>query len=139
MPLVGRRRWPILLAAALALVAMTAIGVIGYKSENKSTASKPGPPAAVATETAQDKDHHEVARTPEIRATNFSISNGNIIAPDGNVYIGLGINIADSEMSSVIPSASGGPITALFPGINMIRVACYNYEPPSYYQEFVTW
>jgi hypothetical protein len=70
---------------------------------------------------------------------NFSIYNGNIIAPDGNVYLGGGVNISDSEMSSVITSASGGPITALFPGINMVRVACYSYQPPSYYQQFVSW
>lgn len=70
---------------------------------------------------------------------NFSISQGNIIDPNGDVYLGGGINIADSEMSSVITSASGGPITTLFPGINMIRVACYSYQPPSYYEQFVTW
>jgi serine/threonine protein kinase, bacterial len=42
-----RRRHRILLAATITVIALTAIGVIGYTIEKNNTASKPTPPAAV--------------------------------------------------------------------------------------------
>lgn len=67
----------------------------------------------------------------------FSVANGQIIAPDGSVFIARGINVYDSAQSIVSTNAAGQPLTTLFPGINFIRLATYQYSDPSYFQTFV--
>jgi hypothetical protein len=68
----------------------------------------------------------------------FVVSDGVIIAPDGKAFCARGVNIDDSEMGSVVVDATCAPLTALFPGINLVRVACYSYQPPRYYDTFVS-
>jgi hypothetical protein len=68
----------------------------------------------------------------------FVISDGVIIAPDGKAFCGRGLNIDDAEMLVAASDATCAPLTTLFPGINIVRVACYSYQPPSYYDTFVS-
>jgi hypothetical protein len=77
--------------------------------------------------------------------TFFSISGGNIFTPAGKLFVGGGINVLDFDMASCITNAAGAPLTTLFPGINLIRLACNcglsepSYNPPSFYTQFVNW
>ena len=68
---------------------------------------------------------------------NFSVANGNIIAPDGTVFIARGINVYDGAQGQVSTNAAGQPLTTLFPGINFVRLATFQYSDPSYFQTFV--
>jgi hypothetical protein len=52
----------------------------------------------------------------------FVVKNGQIIGPDGKVWVGAGINIRDDQMSAAITNAACEPLTTLFPGINFIRL-----------------
>ena len=70
-------------------------------------------------------------------ANNFSVANGNIIAPDGSVFIARGINVYDGAQGQVSTNAAGQPLTTLFPGVNFIRLATFQYSDPSYFQTFV--
>lgn len=68
----------------------------------------------------------------------FSISNGQIIGPDGSPFIAKGIDIYDSQMSTVSTSSAGDPLLNLFPGINMIRLACESYDNSAALEAFIT-
>nr|WP_294516045.1 cellulase family glycosylhydrolase [uncultured Rhodopila sp.] len=57
----------------------------------------------------------------------FTTSNGNILAPDGSVYIAKGINLYDSAIGSA------SRVLADFPGLNFIRLAAYSYSDTSSY------
>jgi len=57
----------------------------------------------------------------------FTTSNGNILAPDGSVYIAKGINLYDSAIGSA------SQVLADFPGLNFIRLAAYSYSDNSSY------
>ncbi|HEY6461160.1 MAG TPA: cellulase family glycosylhydrolase, partial [Polyangiaceae bacterium] len=70
-------------------------------------------------------------------ASGFSVQNGQIIAPDGGVFVARGINVYDSAQGSVSTNAAGAPLTTLFPGINFIRLDTYQYSDPSFFQTFV--
>ena len=61
----------------------------------------------------------------------FHVSNGQIIGPDGQPFIGKGIDVPDSQMSTVSTDASAQPLTSLFPGLTIVRLACYAYDDPS--------
>ena len=67
----------------------------------------------------------------------FTISNGQIHDPQGRNWIAHGINVYDSAQGSVSTDNTGKPLTTLFPGINFIRLATYQYSPASYFQTFI--
>jgi poly(3-hydroxybutyrate) depolymerase len=67
----------------------------------------------------------------------FKIQNGLIIDPDGNNFIARGINVYDGSQSSVITNAACEPLLTKFPGLNFVRMPCYNYDAPSTYQTFI--
>jgi hypothetical protein len=76
--------------------------------------------------------------TAPITATGqFKMQNGKIIDPDGNVFVARGINVYDTSTGSVSTSAACTPLLTLFPGVNFIRLACYDYNDPSFYQTFI--
>lgn len=62
----------------------------------------------------------------------FYTSDGQIIAPDGSVFVAAGINIMESEEPTV------AQIKADFPGINFVRLAIYDYASPSALSAYVT-
>lgn len=69
----------------------------------------------------------------------FSVVNGQLISPTGTAFIAKGINISDSDMSSASTNAANQPLTTRFPGINFVRVACFDLtRAASFYQTFVT-
>jgi hypothetical protein len=76
--------------------------------------------------------------TPTTPTSNFSVKNGQIIAPNGSTFIGKGINVYDNQMGQVSTNAQATPLTSFFPGINFVRLACYGYNDPSYYSTFIT-
>lgn len=61
----------------------------------------------------------------------FQVENGQIISPNGNVFVARGINVYDSQMGDA------SQILADFPGIDFIRLNVYNYQSPSAYASFV--
>lgn len=93
-------------------------------------------PAAIApaTTTPAAAPVTVCAATPGGAASGgFTTSNGQIIAPDGSVYIAKGINLYDHA----IGSASG--VLAAFPGINFIRLAAFSYsDTSSYFAGFIS-
>lgn len=82
-------------------------------------------------------DQSLTVTAPPPPANAFSVQNEQIIAPDGSVFIARGINVYDSAQGSVSTNAAGQPLTTLFPGINFVRLATYQYSDPSYFQTFV--
>jgi hypothetical protein len=66
----------------------------------------------------------------------FSVSNGEIIGPDGKVFIANGINIGPQNMADVQQN-----LLTMFPGTNFIRLATWDTAPYSTadYQAFVSW
>lgn len=58
---------------------------------------------------------------------NFRVSNGHILGPDGNTWIGKGINIYAEQGSTVSTSSAGLPLLTLFPGLKILRVAFGSY------------
>jgi hypothetical protein len=64
---------------------------------------------------------------------NFTISGGNIIKPGGGVYTAKGIACYDSDMGQVQQL-----LFNLFPGTQIIRLACYSYQSPQTYANFIS-
>jgi hypothetical protein len=64
-------------------------------------------------------------------AAQFKTVNGQIIDPNGNVFVAAGIAIDQGYM----PQAS--QMLADFPGLNFIRVAVFSYLPPTAYTAFI--
>ena len=63
----------------------------------------------------------------------FTTANGQIIAPDGSVYIAKGINLYDQAIGSA------SQVLADFPGLNFIRLAAYSYsDTASYLSGFIS-
>lgn len=78
----------------------------------------------------------------------FSINGltGQIIDPHGKVFVPKGIAVGDREQATAVANAiTGAPLTTLFPGINLVRLANTNqdvngnpvYSPPAYYTSFI--
>jgi len=65
----------------------------------------------------------------------FTVSNGQIIDPNGNVWHGDGIGVYDSQASSG-GAATANTILKEFPGINLVRVANYSFGTPASYAAF---
>ncbi|MFO1027872.1 MAG: cellulase family glycosylhydrolase [Acetobacteraceae bacterium] len=72
-----------------------------------------------------------------VQTGRFTIANGQIIAPDGSVFEGRGINISDSNMRYLENPETGAPFTTVFPNISIIRLACYSYQLPAFYDRFI--
>ena len=87
-------------------------------------ASAAASPAAPAT----------CAATPGGAASGgFTTANGQIIAPDGSVFIAKGINLYDQAIGSA------SQVLADFPGLNFIRLAAYSYsDTASYLSGFIS-
>jgi len=62
----------------------------------------------------------------------FSVSGGKVIGPDGNPWIGKGLNIYWEQADSVVSNAAATPLLTLFPGTKIIRVAYANNPGSSY-------
>ncbi len=69
--------------------------------------------------------------------SNFHVSQGALIDPDGYAWAGKGINVYDNQMSAVSSSSMAAPLLTAFPGLRIVRVPCYGYNVPSYYQTFI--
>lgn len=79
---------------------------------------------------------------------NFRVTGGQIIDPQGKLYVPVGINIDDNEISIASINSLGQPLTTLFPGINHIRLrtnstsnvgtASATYPSPSTFSTFVS-
>lgn len=52
----------------------------------------------------------------------FHIQNGQIIDPQGNVFVAHGINVDEEEAPKAITDNQARPLTTLFPHINFIRI-----------------
>jgi hypothetical protein len=59
----------------------------------------------------------------------FHIADGQILDPDGKVFIAAGINLNAGQTGIASQGPTGQPLTSLFPGINMVRVATGSYVP----------
>jgi len=105
------------------------------------TPSTPGPvaqpasaPATPATPAASPATS-QCTPTPGGAATgNFTTQNGQIIAPDGSVFIAKGINLYDADIGAA------SQILADFPGINFIRLASYtpSTDTADYFSGFIS-
>lgn len=63
----------------------------------------------------------------------FTTANGQIIAPDGSVYIAKGVNLYDAAIGDA------SKVLADFPGINFIRLAAFSYsDNASYLSGFIS-
>jgi Cellulase (glycosyl hydrolase family 5) len=78
--------------------------------------------------------------------TGFHVANGQIIGPNGQPWVGAGINSGQGMdlaqwMAEMAPDATCGPLFAAYgPGIRFIRLNAaggQNYQPASYYAQFV--
>jgi hypothetical protein len=64
----------------------------------------------------------------------FRTVDGQIIGPNGQPFIARGINVYDD-----LAVGAGGSMTAMFPGLNYVRVGIHHpYPDPSTFQAFVT-
>jgi hypothetical protein len=84
-----------------------------------------------------DGPDHALTVSAPVATHRFSIANGQILAPDSSVFIARGINVYDGSQGQVSTNAAGQPLTTLFPGVNFIRLATFQYSDPSYFQAFV--
>src|ERR1700733_12245848 len=63
----------------------------------------------------------------------FTVSSGQIIGPNGQPFVARGVDVVDSDISSI-----GNAIETNFPGTNMVRIAVESgYQPSSYFESFV--
>ena len=52
----------------------------------------------------------------------FSVANGKIIGPDGNVFVARGFNVYDFQLPKAVTNAAAQPLTTLFRGMNFVRL-----------------
>ena len=78
-----------------------------------------------------------VSATAAGGSNNFKVANGQILAPDGSVFVARGLNVYDGAQGQVSTNAAGQPLTTLLPGVNFVRLATFQYSDPSYFQAFV--
>src|ERR1700722_8254459 len=88
-----------------------------------------------ATQASPTVDTGSTTPTP---TGTFSVANGQIVGPSGTSFIARGINVYDNQMSTVSTSSAGNPLISVFPGINMVRLACESYDGASALQAFIT-
>jgi hypothetical protein len=63
----------------------------------------------------------------------FTVSNGEIFAPDGSQFVARGIDVMDTGSD---PSAA--TLLQDFPGINFVRLAIYDYASPAALESYVS-
>jgi len=78
-----------------------------------------------------------VATSTSTASTNFSVSAGKVLTPSGATFVGKGVSVPDDQLSRWVTNAACQPLTALFPGINMVRVPSYSYWGPSTYSTYI--
>lgn len=94
-----------------------------------------------ATATGTQVSDPTVVGTSGTFSTNAS---GQIIDPHGNVWVGRGAAIDSARFGgdsllSYVTNAAGQPLTTLLPGIKVLRIACYEYFPPTQYLQITNW
>jgi Cellulase (glycosyl hydrolase family 5) len=67
----------------------------------------------------------------------FHIADGQIYDPSGRVFIAAGINLNSDQTYIASRGPAGQPLTTLFPGINMVRVATGSYVPAASFDQVV--
>ena len=94
----------------------------------------------VAGNASNSPQTYPVVVTVHTATSNFYVSGGVLYDPDGNVWLGGGVNIGDSDMVNEVTATDGsGPMLDYFPNMNIVRVACYDLtQPASYYASFIT-
>src|SRR6516165_2372860 len=58
--------------------------------------------------------------------SNFSVSNGQIIGPNGQPFKAQGIEVMDAVVANVIGDSSGGALLKNFPNVNMVRIMLWS-------------
>lgn len=76
--------------------------------------------------------------TPAQATKYFSVANGQILDPNGKAWRGLGIGIYDYQTTSN-GEALAQDILKKFPGLNLIRMANYEYGAPAKYAPFTNY
>ena len=61
----------------------------------------------------------------------FQTFNGQIYAPNGQPFVGRGINVSEVNMGDA------DQILATYKGLNMVRLVIGDYHPASYYADFI--
>lgn len=117
------------------LVSASTYNVHVFATNNTGSGPVSSPDASGTTQTA-------------VATGNFSVRNGSIIDPNGNVFVARGINLDDGDGTVAVINNAGQPLTTIFPGINFIRLGVYPtsglgttawlYKDPSFYLGFVT-
>src|SRR3954465_7763891 len=65
----------------------------------------------------------------------FKVTNGQIIGPGGQVFVPSGINVMNWSVGS---NPSAATLQNLFPGLNFLRLAFYNFDSPTSLASYVT-
>lgn len=69
-------------------------------------------------------------------AGSFSVSGGKLLGPNGQPFIARGVNFSDNDSGQMGMSAA--TLLRIMPGVNFIRLACYNMSnPASFYTNFI--
>lgn len=69
----------------------------------------------------------------------FQVANGQILAPGGAPFVPIGIGLPDGEATLAVTNAAAEPLSSIFKGINLVRLACNTMShPPSYYAALVS-
>jgi len=72
-------------------------------------------------------------------AGRFTVANGQIIGPDGVPFVAKGIALPDQEAFTAVTNSAAQPLTSLFHGINIVRLACETMNnDPSFYASLVS-
>lgn len=72
--------------------------------------------------------------------TYFTVKNGNIYDPQGNLWKGHGINVADVGWSDAVQSSNGAPLlTQTFPNTNFVRLNIGSYQDYSGFDQGIQW
>src|SRR5580765_3910153 len=72
-------------------------------------------------------------------ATWFHVSGGKIIAPNGQTFVGKGVNINDWAMTDAVRNSNATPLLTLFPGLTMVRLNMNSYAATSTLVSWVNW
>lgn len=96
-----------------------------------------GQPSALNPQQPTATQLQAVAPTPlvcgnGVPAGAFKVSQGQIMAPNGQPFIARGLNLYDTLMSE------GAEMTSMFIGLNFVRMGIHSYQSPTAYDSFVS-